>query len=84
MHLFQRRLFRLEQFNRISRGINHPDLRTTRTANDVLAEKFHSCGTKPRRFRLDVRHFQQNSIPTTRNGLRPVGQGLTTGALRAA
>jgi hypothetical protein len=47
-------LFRLKQFDQISRWINHPDLRTARAAHDVLSAKLHSGGTKSRGFRVDV------------------------------
>src|SRR5262245_54058962 len=74
----------LEQLDQIPRRINDPNLRTARTAHDVLAAKLHSCGAKPRGFGVDVRHFQQNPIPTARNGLRSVSQELATGAFCAA
>ncbi len=40
-------LFWLEQLDQISRRINHPNLRTARTAHNVLAAKLHSGGAKP-------------------------------------
>jgi hypothetical protein len=70
---------RLEQLNRVTRGIVENDLRTTGTSDDVITER-KSGTTKAIYLNGKVIDLYVNAIPSSWNRLATVGHGSTTGA----
>ena len=67
----------LEQFDDVAGGVFEQDLRASNANEDIVAER-QSRRLQPFNLCCEVRHYQENAIPTTRDGTTAIGHGTRT------